>query len=148
MRTGFDMDDDAEVDALAELEGSDDDDEDSDAEDFVAKAADCFLLAAQASDDHSVLEVYCYDEPTGNLFGRGALPLALVTHVVVWWPLWLFRLQASWIASFAKVWCAGTWLQFITTSHCPRSRCRWRGWTAHPKQEVRQAGFRHVKFTS
>ena len=47
-----------------------DDEEDSDEEDYVARSTDAYLLAAQASDDHSVLEVYCYDEATGNLFGK------------------------------------------------------------------------------
>lgn len=49
--------------------GNVDDEEDSDAEDYVARSTDAYLLATQASDEHSVLEIYCYDEATGNLFG-------------------------------------------------------------------------------
>ncbi len=44
-------------------------DDDSDAEDFVARSSDAYVVVAQASDEHSVLEVYCYEENTGNLFG-------------------------------------------------------------------------------
>ena len=51
------------------LQGADEDDEGSDAEDYVARPTDAYLMVAQASEDHSVLEVYCYDEKTGNLFG-------------------------------------------------------------------------------
>ncbi len=62
-------DDDEDIDAIVDLDEEDSDDEGSDVEDFIARATDCYMLAAQASDEHSVLEVYCYDEETGNLFG-------------------------------------------------------------------------------
>ena len=80
------------ADAAKAARGGDSDDEGSDAEDFIARPKDCFLLAAQASDEHSVLEVYVYDEDTSNLFGeRGLLASArdLAAAPVCFFDFWV-----------------------------------------------------------
>jgi hypothetical protein len=96
-----------------------DDEEDSDEEDYVARPTDAYLLAAQASDDHSVLEVYCYDEATGNLFGTAIVVACCLSSVGSTHHLVLFVLQ------------------YTTTSRCLPSPYPSHGWTLSPTVQVR-----------
>ena len=121
-------DDDEDIDALAEIEDEGTDDEGSDVDDFVAKAEDCYLLAAQASDEHSVLEVYCYDEPSGNLFGAFSGTCMDDCARVRGLPG-----VTCCVLSLAGV------CQCITTSRCRPSPWRWHGWTVLPSLQVRSS---------
>ena len=61
---------------LAELVGEGDDDEGSDAGDNVVEPTDSIILSCRTDDDNSILEVYCFDPATQNLWVHHDIPLA------------------------------------------------------------------------
>jgi periodic tryptophan protein 1 len=67
-----------------DLDDDEDDDDDSDADDYVAKASDTFLLAANTEDEFSSLEVHCYNTEDGSLYVHHDITLPAFPIALAW----------------------------------------------------------------
>jgi periodic tryptophan protein 1 len=62
-------------------------DDEEEKEDFTIRNTDSVLVTATAESDHSNLEVYVYDHPTGTLYVHHEIMLASYPLCLQWIPL-------------------------------------------------------------
>eukprot|EP01138_Halocafeteria_seosinensis_P015921 gb/GECG01016248.1/.p1 GENE.gb/GECG01016248.1/~~gb/GECG01016248.1/.p1 ORF type:complete len:530 (+),score=91.95 gb/GECG01016248.1/:1-1590(+) len=77
---------DPEDDPYIDKKGEDQSDNDSEQseDDYIARASDTFLISASTEDEHSCLEVYCYNEDDASLFVHHDITLPAFPLCVEW----------------------------------------------------------------